>query len=289
MSIQQKWHIVWKAPTTIILYKMLLFSICYTTFSSDHHRKYTAADWKLQCSGQTLMMQMEALLFLYEVELSWRSSKRCFHLTLPNAEAILVQGFLDKQLSLVMFLTYFNARHGTWFTHHLEEGSFTLRTDAQWTEDNTAQGKKKLRQGRENKKGIKVFKCNFKKILRQGSFKKNWWSFSTRKWSLPFQADDPGHLQVIAVRKIGMLKHLKLLAWFQIDVKCIVMKSNARIRSEAHPGLFAPGSTLTWDITAEVPCGFGFRHCLHHPTFTSFKTCVNLETPACIGWRFWHS
>ena len=149
-----------------------------------------------------------------------------------------------------MFLTYFNARHGTWFTHHLEEGSFTLRTDAQWTEDNTAQGKKKLRQGRENKKGIKVFKCNFKKILRQGSFKKNWWSFSTRKWSLPFQADDPGHLQVIAVRKIGMLKHLKLLAWFQIDVKCIVMKSNARIRSEAHPGLFAPGSTLTWDITA---------------------------------------
>ena len=34
-----------------------------------------------------------------------------------------------------------------------------------------------------------------------------------------------------------MLKHLKLLAWFQIDVKCIVMKSNARIRSEAHPGV----------------------------------------------------
>ena len=127
------------------------------------------------------MMQMEALLFLYEVELSWRSSKRCFHLTLPNAEAILVQGFLEKQLSLVMFLTYFNARHGTWFTHHLEEGSFTLRTDAQWfalrywvrRPKTILHRMKSLRQGRENKKGTKVFKCNFKKILRQGSFKKN--------------------------------------------------------------------------------------------------------------------
>lgn len=137
---------------------MLLFSICYTTFSSDHHRKYRAADWKLQCSGQTLMMQMEALLFLYEVELSWRSSKRCFHLTLPNAEAILVQGFLDKQLSLVMFLTYFNARHGTWFTHHLEEGSFTLRTDAQWTEDNTAQGEitEARKREQERNQGVQV-------------------------------------------------------------------------------------------------------------------------------------
>jgi len=100
---------------------------------------------------------------------------------LPNAAAILVQGFLEKQLSLAMFLTYFNARHGTWFTHHLEEGSFTLRTDAQWFAlrywvrrlKTILHRMKSLRQGRENKKGIKVFKCNFKKILRPGSFKKN--------------------------------------------------------------------------------------------------------------------
>ena len=107
-----------------------------------------------------------------------------------------------------MFLTYFNARHGTWWTHWLEDGSYTLRTDAEWYAlrywirrvSSILRRMKSLRQAKENKKGIKVFKCNFKKILKQCSFKKNYWSFScrsTRKWSLPFQANDPGHLPTV--------------------------------------------------------------------------------------------
>ena len=105
--------------------------------------------------------------------------RMCFHLNLI-LKPFWLRDSWRSSCPLAMFLTYFNARHGTWFTHWLEEGSFTLRSDSQWyalrywiTRLKTILlSMRSLKQG-ESKKGIKVFKSNFKKVLKKCSFKKN--------------------------------------------------------------------------------------------------------------------
>ena len=106
--------------------------------------------------------------------------RMCFHLNLI-LKPFWLRDSWRSSCPLAMFLTYFNARHGTWFTHYLEDGSFTFRSDSQWyalrywiTRLKTILHRmRSLKQRRESKKGIKVFKCNFKKNLKTCSFKKN--------------------------------------------------------------------------------------------------------------------
>lgn len=169
-----------------------------------------------------------------------------------------------------MFLTYFNARHGTWFTHYLEEGSFTLRSDSQWfalrywiRRLKSILHRMRSLHAAESKKGIKVFKANCKKVLKTCSFKKNKWSFSTRKWLLPFQANDLGQLSITAGGKIACSRQC---CWHGVTCEMYCQEqSQNKVRSSSW-SLCTRLDPLIWDTT-ETPYGLGLT-CLHHCTFT---------------------
>ena len=109
--------------------------------------------------------------------------RTCFHLNLI-LKPFWLRDSWRSSCPLAMFLTYFNAMHGTWFTHWLEEGSFTLRSDSPSDSQCYALrywitrlktillSMRSLKQG-ESKKGIKVFKSNFNKVLKKCSFRTN--------------------------------------------------------------------------------------------------------------------
>ena len=182
-----------------------------------------------------------------------------------------------------MFLTYFHARHGTWFTHYLEEGSFTLRSDSQWfalrywiRRLKSILHRMRSLHAAESKKGIKVFKSNFKKVLKTCSFKKNKWSFSTRKWLLPFQANDLGQLSITAGGKIACSRQC---CWHGVTCEMYCQEqSQNKVRSSSW-SLCTRLDPLIWDTT-QTPYGLGLT-CLHRCTFTclvqlhdSFQECL---------------
>ena len=198
MSIQQKWHIVWKSTYN---HNSFIKCFCFpfatqlspVTITGNIGLligNFSVLDKHSWCKWKPCYSSMR-------VELSWRSSKKVL-ISSYFAKCWSHFGSEDSWISSCLLSCFWPTSmqgmvHGlpiTW-----RKDSFTLRTDAQWFAlrywvrrlKTILHRVKSLRQGRENKKGHQGCSSgNFKKILRQGSFKKNWWSIFYKKMKFTF-------------------------------------------------------------------------------------------------------